>query len=94
MTETSPVSHVMTVEEGTRKPGTVGKLLPTYQARLVDPATGEDVEAGERGELWLRGPSVMKGYWKNPEATKEAFAPGGWFKTGDLAQRDDDGYWT
>ena len=57
------------------------------QARLVDIESGEDVqEVGARGELWLRGACVMKGYWKNPEATAATFAPGGWFKTGDVAQ--------
>ena len=66
--------------------------MPTFQARLVDAETGKDVEKGERGELWLRGPSVMKGYWKNPEATSNTFAEGGWFKTGDVAVVAKDGF--
>jgi hypothetical protein len=54
---------------------------------------GKDViKSGERGELWLRGPSVMKGYWRNEEATKNTFAEGGWFMTGDVAEIYDDGY--
>ena len=92
LTETSPVTHVMTAEEGGDHQGSVGKVMPTMQARLVNVETGIDVKQGERGELWLRGPSVMKGYWRNEEATKNAFAPGGWFKTGDLATVDEEGY--
>jgi long-subunit acyl-CoA synthetase (AMP-forming) len=92
LTETSPVSHVMTGEESRKHPGSIGKLIPTMQARIVDADTGKDQEIGERGELWLRGPSVMKGYWRNPEATNNTFAPGGWFKTGDVATVDEQGY--
>ena len=92
LTETSPVSHVMSVEEGVTHRGSIGRLVPTFQARIVDTETGLDVDYGQRGELWFRGPCVMKGYWGNPEATKNAFAPGGWFKTGDVAVVDEEGY--
>ena len=92
LTETSPVTHVMTLEEGSTHGGKVGKIMPTVQARLVDVDTGIDVEPGQKGELWLRGPNVMKGYWKNEEATNQTFAPGGWFKTGDVATVDAEGY--
>lgn len=94
LTETSPVSHVMTVEESQGRKGRIGKLMPTYQARLVS-EDGKDVVSqgkGERGELWLRGPSVMKGYWRNADATKNTFADGGWFMTGDVAEVDNEGY--
>lgn len=94
LTETSPVSHVMTVEESQGRKGRIGKLMPTYQARLVT-EDGKDVVSrgkGERGELWLRGPSVMKGYWRNVDATKNTFAEGGWFMTGDVAEVDNEGY--
>lgn len=92
LTETSPMTHVMTAVEGSQHRGKIGKIVTTMQARLVDDQ-GKDVEKeGERGELWLRGPSVMKGYWRNPEATANTFAPGGWFKTGDVATVDKDGY--
>jgi long-subunit acyl-CoA synthetase (AMP-forming) len=63
--------------------------MPTFQARLVDAESGQDAE---RGELWLRGPCVMKGYWRNSEATNNTFADGGWFKTGDVAVVAKDGY--
>ena len=92
LTETSPVSHVMTVEESQGRKGYCGKLMPTYQARLVAEDGKDVIKQGERGELWLRGPSVMKGYWKNEEATKHTFADGGWFMTGDVAEVDKDGY--
>ncbi|KAK1925864.1 AMP binding protein [Papiliotrema laurentii] len=92
LTETSPVTHVMTIKEGLEHRGKIGRIIPTMQARIVDPDTGEDMPTGERGELWLRGTSVMKGYWRNPEATNNAFAPGGWFKTGDIATVDEQGY--
>ncbi len=68
--------------------------MPTFQARIVDNETGKDVEQGERGEIWFRGPSVMKGYWRNQEATRNTFADGGWFKTGDVAIVDKDGYFS
>jgi long-subunit acyl-CoA synthetase (AMP-forming) len=92
MTETSPVTHVMTINEGADHVGSIGKIMPTMQARLVNAETDKDVEQGERGELWVRGPSVMRGYWGNDDATKNAFAPGGWLKTGDVATVDEDGY--
>ncbi|WWC62792.1 uncharacterized protein I303_105389 [Kwoniella dejecticola CBS 10117] len=96
LTETSPVAHVMNIEEsrGKGRSGKIGRLMPTYQARLVDQTAGKDVEPLDRGELWLRGPSVMKGYWRNPSATAEVFAPGGWYKTGDVATIDKEGYFS
>lgn len=71
-----------------RRPGFVGTALPTVEARLVDDA-GQDSLAGP-GELFIRGPSVFKGYWNRPEATLAAFADG-WFKTGDIALRAENG---
>lgn len=73
------------------KPGSVGVEAPSLQVRVVD-AEGGDCPVGEIGELWLRGESVMRGYWRNPEATAAAFAPDGWFRTGDLARYDEDGF--
>ena len=75
MTELSPVSH--TTPDGDAPPGvttevpkgSVGYAIPNTECRLVDPGTGEDAAAGERGELWIRGPQVMKGYLNNPQAT-------------------------
>jgi long-chain acyl-CoA synthetase len=70
-------------------PDSVGRPVPTADIRIVD-ETGRDVAAGEIGELWVRGPNVIPGYWRNPEATEAAFG-GGWFRTGDLGLRDEDG---
>lgn len=83
----------MTLDESRHHPGAIGRVIPTYQARLVDAESGKDVEIGERGELWLKGPSVMKGYWRNEEATRNVFDDG-WFKTGDIAIVDDRKYFT
>jgi malonyl-CoA/methylmalonyl-CoA synthetase len=77
---------------GERRPGTVGLPLPGVEARIVD-GTGTDLGAGEAGELLLRGPNVFQGYWQQPEATAAAFVDG-WFRTGDLAERSLDGYYT
>ncbi len=77
---------------GERRPGTVGLPLPGVETRIVD-VNGTDVDAGAVGELWLRGPNVFQGYWRQPEATAAAFADG-WFRTGDMAQRSPDGYYT
>lgn len=90
MTELSPVSHA--VQEGNYKPGSVGTMIPNTEARLVDPITGDDVPAGGAGELWIRGPQVMKGYLNNPEATAATVDEHGWLHTGDVAQFDHDGH--
>jgi acyl-CoA synthetase (AMP-forming)/AMP-acid ligase II len=69
-----------------------GRPVPGTEARVVDAATGEDQPVGEVGEIWIRGPLVMKGYWNMPEATADAIIEGGWFRTGDAGYFDDDGY--
>ena len=91
LTETSPVTHC--VPEDATKPGSIGPPVPNTECRIVDPETGEDVADGERGELWIRGPQVMKGYLNNAEATAGTVDEEGWLHTGDIATRDaDDGY--
>ena len=90
MTELSPVSHA--TMSGQDRPGTVGVTIPNTECRLVDPATGEDQGVGGVGELWIRGPQVMKGYLNNPEATAGTIDPDGWLRTGDIATIDADGY--
>jgi acyl-CoA synthetase (AMP-forming)/AMP-acid ligase II len=91
MTELSPVSHV--VKDGEYKPGSVGTLIASTQARIVDPETSADVAAGDAGELWIRGPQVMRGYLNNAEATAITIDSEGWLHTGDVAQRDTDGHY-
>ena len=90
MTETSPVTHTVPVDNP--KPGTIGLSVPNTECRVVDPETGEDAAEGERGELWIRGPQVMKGYLTNEEATRATVDDDGWLHTGDVAIVDEDGY--
>lgn len=89
MTETSPLVHAS--DWRAPRPGSVGRLGPNTQARLVDPDTGGALGFGQPGELWVRGPQVMLGYLNRPAATAETLV-GGWLRTGDLAEVDDDGY--
>lgn len=91
LTETSPVTHAA-LPSGA-KHGSIGVLIPNTEARLIDPQTGEDAAIGETGELWLRGPQVMKGYRNDPDATSISIDGEGWFHTGDVASVDDDGHW-
>lgn len=87
LTETSPISHLgMALTPHKYDPSSIGWLIPGAQAQLVDFETGKVVDGfNQRGELWLKGPMVMKGYLNNPEANKQAFSDDGWFKTGDVA---------
>jgi fatty-acyl-CoA synthase len=71
---------------------TVGRALPNVEVKIVDPASGEEVPRGQQGELCTRGYHVMKGYYKNPEATAEVIDADGWLHTGDLATMDENGY--
>ena len=92
MTEMSPVSHL--TPPGQFKPGTSGVTVPNAECRIVDPVTGEDQPVGGEGELWVRGPMVMKGYLNNPEATAATVDADGWLHTGDIAVIDEDGHVT
>jgi long-chain acyl-CoA synthetase len=93
LSEASPVTHVNPLDPRQR-PGTIGLPLPDTDARIMDQAGGlEEVPLGEVGELVIRGPQVMKGYFNNPEETALALRDG-WLYTGDLAWRDRDGYFT
>ncbi len=77
---------------GVRKPGSIGLPLPELKVRIVDPATFKDVAPGDTGEIWLKGPSITPGYWRKPEETDKAFEKG-WFRTGDMAKVDEEGYY-
>ena len=80
-TETAPIATVLLKEDAIRKLGSAGKPAPHCEVKLVD------------SEVWVRGPNVMRGYWNDPEGTAAALTPEGWFKTGDLARIDEEGYY-
>jgi fatty-acyl-CoA synthase len=93
MTETSPVSTQTGADDALdRRVGTVGRVHPHVQVKVVDPATGATLPCGEAGELCTKGYSVMTGYWDDEERTAEAIDADGWMHTGDLATLDEQGY--
>ncbi|GAA3512894.1 hypothetical protein GCM10022294_24380 [Dietzia aurantiaca] len=89
-TEMSPITCALDGDDAIRKLGSVGKVIPTIQARVVD-GFGEPVAPGEVGEIVYRGPTTMSGYWNKPAETAEAF-DGGWFHSGDLVRMDPEGF--
>jgi long-chain acyl-CoA synthetase len=91
LSETSPVA-TFSRPELPMKPGSIGVAVDGVQIRLVND-DGEVVGVGGVGELQIKGPNVMKGYWKNPEATAQAIDADGWFSSGDMARVDDDGFY-
>ncbi len=90
LTEAAPVTHCNPIW-GERRIG-IGLPLPDVEARIVNFETLEDAPAGEQGELWVRGPQVIRGYWNRPEETAKAITEDGWLRTGDIARMDQDGY--
>lgn len=95
LTETSPIVFILPDKHAHHHPGSVGVALPNLEVRLAREDNGEvltDIEGG--GEVWVRGPTVMKGYLNNPSATAAAITDDGWFKTGDIAICSKDGFFT
>jgi acyl-CoA synthetase (AMP-forming)/AMP-acid ligase II len=92
-TEMSSVTCVLRGEDAIRKMGSVGTPIINVEARIVDEEMN-DVPVGGVGEIVYRGPTVMREYWRKPEATAEAFACSRWFHSGDLCRMDDDGFIT
>jgi long-chain acyl-CoA synthetase len=90
-TEASPVTHANPLY-GRRKVGCIGVPVPSTEAKIVDLANGQDLPPGQIGELAVRGPQVMLGYWGLPEETQAVLRPDGWLLTGDVARVDEDGY--
>ena len=90
MTETN--MNTSNPYDGDRRAGTVGVPLPGVELRITEPATGEDVAAGDVGQIEIRGPNVFKGYWNMPEKTAAELRANGFFITGDLGKVDENGY--
>ena len=91
MTEVGVNCFSMTVEDSVRKKGSIGRPMMFTEVKLVG-EDGDEVPPGEVGEMLFRGPHVCLGYWNDPEATAAALDPDGWFRSGDLARRDEDGF--
>lgn len=89
LTESSPTTHVVPLDRV--RVGTIGTPISLTEDRIADPETGRELPPGEVGELWVRGPQVMKGYYQDQEATAKTLVDG-WLRTGDLARRDEEGY--
>lgn len=90
LTESSPVTHMSTWDDNAYNQDSIGWLIASCEARLVD-EDGNDVPNGHPGELWIRGPNIMKGYLRNPEATAATLTPDGFLRTGDVAVMDKTG---
>lgn len=94
LTEAGPVTHANPLSGSGRKVGSIGVPLPGTEAAIFDLATGEPLPTGQIGELAVRGPQVMSGYWNLPEETRAVLRPDGWLLTGDIARMDEDFYFT
>ncbi|MCH8907293.1 MAG: AMP-binding protein, partial [Candidatus Heimdallarchaeota archaeon] len=94
LTETSPITHVNPISPDSKiKPGSIGLPFPDTEVKIFDPEDKEnELPLGDEGELGIKGPQVMKGYWNKPEETKEVMNSQGFFLTGDIAIMDDEGY--
>ena len=91
LTEAAPVSHCNPIY-GQRKAGSIGLPFPDVEAKIMDYDKFVEKPQGEEGELWLRGPQVMQGYWGRPDETAKTITEDGWLRTGDIARMDSDGY--
>jgi len=91
LTETSPITHA--TPPGQYRPGSIGVAISNTETRIVDPVTESDLGRNQDGELWVRGPQVMKGYLNKPQATAITIDPEGWLHTGDIGHVDDDGHY-
>ena len=94
LTETSSPATCLADADALDRVSSVGRPVPVAACRTVDPESGRECDAGEVGELWIRGPMVVAGYWADPAATAAAIVEDGWLRTGDLAAIDGQGYVT
>lgn len=93
LTETSPVTHGVPFDAAEYEIGSIGPLVPSTECKVVDVVTGQELGPGQDGELWIRGPQVMKGYLNNEQATRDAINADGFFHTGDVGHVDERGNW-
>lgn len=92
LTESTGIGASTDTLEESRRYGTAGMLSPSMEAKIVDPESGDALPVNRTGELWLRGPTIMKGYFSNEEATASTLDSAGWLRTGDLCYIDEDGF--
>jgi acyl-CoA synthetase (AMP-forming)/AMP-acid ligase II len=92
MTEASPVTHLSPTRNAPYKPGSIGKVAPSTEVRIVDVVTREDLGARQEGELLIRGPQIMKGYLNRPQETADSIDRDGWYHTGDVGYIDEEGW--
>jgi acyl-CoA synthetase (AMP-forming)/AMP-acid ligase II len=92
MTEASPVTHLSPTKDAPLKPGSIGLVVPNTEVRIVAVDAPDDVGRGQEGELWIRGPQIMKGYLNRPDDTAIAIDPDGWYHTGDVGFVDREGW--
>lgn len=91
LTESSSVATVIAGQDFIDRPDSVGRAMPVVELRVVDDK-GNDVETGQTGEIWIRGPIIMPGYWGQPEATADTVTPDRWLKSGDIGRLDEEGF--
>jgi len=92
MTEASPVTHLSPTHNAPFKPGSIGKVVPNTEVKIVDILTGADLGPRQEGELFIRGPQIMKGYLNRPQDTADSIDRDGWYHTGDVGYVDEDGW--
>lgn len=92
MTEASPVTHLLPIDSKADKIGSIGVPLPNTEVMIVDPQTERPLTTNQNGEIWIRGPQIMKGYLNRPEATNESITKEGWYRTGDIGYVDEEGF--
>jgi len=92
LTESSPATHTTPDSAAATKDGSIGVPVANTECRVVDPATRQDVAPGQDGEIWIRGPQVMLGYYNRPEETRATVDADGWLHTGDIGHADADGH--
>jgi len=93
MTELSPTSHLTPGPPAVCPPGSIGFLVPNCLAKIVDPVSGKELGIDEEGEIWVKGPNVMKGYLNRPDATAETIDKDGYLHTGDIGKVDKNGFY-